>query len=224
MNKNIEKAIQAVKEELQVNTKIESNFGMNWSIEEMLYKPLIAKGLEHTDVHSAVRFLLDDGKYLYKSSNIGNALLTPDGWQWVFGSINIDNQNNSNQGFIAVWFDGLMADSIVAITEAIKESGYDPMCIKDEHFSEKIMDKALSEIRKSKFVIVDLTGNRNSVFFEAGFAFGLDIEAIYVYNLNSVEEGSSLEFYVKHYKCYGYKNTKDLKEMLKNAIGARIKK
>ncbi len=129
--------------------------------------------------------------------------------------------NDAKQVFIATWFDESMNESIEAISNGIKKAGLIPECIKDEHFSERIMDKALSEIKKSRLVVIDLTGSRNSVFFEAGFAFGLGIEPIYVYKKDD-KTGNSLEFYVKHYKCYGYKNSKDLEGQIENIIKARI--
>ena len=110
---------------------------------------------------------------------------------------------DSDQAFIAVWFDDSMDESIEAIKSAISDCGYRPLCIKNEHFSEKIMDKALGEIKKSKFLVVDLTGNRSSVFFEAGFALGLGLDILYVYKKDS-EKNSLLDFYVKHYQCNKY--------------------
>lgn len=130
---------------------------------------------------------------------------------------------DSEKGFIAIWFDEKMNDSIHAIETAISDCNYKPICIRDEHFSEKIMDKALGEIRRSRFVIVDLTGHRGSVFFEAGFAFGLGIETIYVYKETNESDKSPLEFYTRHYQCYRYQNPNELKEIVKDAIRARIK-
>lgn len=127
----------------------------------------------------------------------------------------------SKQAFVAIWFHASMRGTADAIKAAMKTSGFTPICIWDEHFSEKIMDKALGEIRGSRFLVVDLTGNRPSVFFEAGFANGLDIETIYVYNKNK-KLVPSLEFYVRHYQCYPYKTVDELKEKLINAIKARI--
>lgn len=141
---------------------------------------------------------------------------------WNFTNSFEKANKESELGFVAIWFDGSMNESIDAIEQAIQESGFKPICIRDEHFSERIMDKALGEIRKSRFVIVDLTGNRGSVFFEAGFAHGLGIETIYVYREQSREEKLPLEFYVRHYQCYRYKDYVELKEILKNAISARI--
>lgn len=128
----------------------------------------------------------------------------------------------SERAFVAIWFDPSMRETADAIKEAMETSGFTPICIWDEHFSEKIMDRALGEIRGSRFLVVDLTGNRPSVFFEAGFANGLDIETIYVYNKNE-ELAPSLEFYVRHYQCYSYENVEELKEQLVDAIKARIK-
>ena len=133
------------------------------------------------------------------------------------------HQNKSKQVFIAVWFDSSMNGTIGAIEEGIKNAGLEPKCIKDEHFSERIMDKALGEIRKSRYVVVDLTGRRASVFFEAGFAYGCEIQSIYVYKKGSDKSDKSLEFYVKHFKCYEYESDEDLKDKIKDILLARIK-
>lgn len=147
--------------------------------------------------------------------------LSANGWD-ITNSLEKENKE-SDRGFVAIWFDDSMNESISAIEEAIIECNFRPICIRDEHFSEKIMDKALGEIRRSHFVVVDLTGNRGSVFFEAGFAHGLGIETIYVYREQDGIDTKPLEFYVRHYQCYKYKTPADLKDILKNAINARIK-
>lgn len=147
--------------------------------------------------------------------------LTANGWDLT--NAKQEKNRESDRGFIAVWFHDSMNQNIDAAEEAITESGFRPICIRDEHFSERIMDKALGEIRRSRFVIVDLTGNRGSVFFEAGFAHGLGIETIYVYWEQDSEETGALEFYARHYQCYKYKTPSELKDVLKAAIAARIK-
>lgn len=157
----------------------------------------------------------DDGKHTVKIT------LSVGGWD-LTNSLE-DKNKESDRGFVAVWFHDSMNKNIDAIEEAISESGFLPICIRDKHFPERIMDKALGEIRRSKFVIVDLTGNRGSVFFEAGFAYGLGIETIYIYCDKSNSESTPLEFYVRHYQCYKYKTPSDLKETLKAAISARMK-
>jgi hypothetical protein len=179
------------------------------------------------EFESLLNFLKEKNLIKYNLSGISGqsfqitASLLADGWTRVNNST--ASNKESSQGFIAIWFDEKMEESIAAIEAGIQASGFEPICIKDKYFPERIMDKALAEIRKSRFIVVDLTESRNSVFFEAGFAYGLGIEAIYVYKKDS--KGSSpLDFYVKHYQCYEYSDPADLKEIIKNAVSARIKK
>lgn len=146
--------------------------------------------------------------------------LSADGWKRFS---RMTTEQKTKQAFIATWFDETMDGSIQAIKEAIEECGFEPVCIKTELFKETIMDKALGELRRSRFTVIDLTGGRGSVFYEAGFAKALDIEAIYVYRAGEAQSGSKLEFYVKHYQCHAYSSPEELKEIITNAVRARIK-
>lgn len=177
---------------------------------------------KNVDEFIALLGYLSQRKYIdWTSRGDGTAIiaLTANGWG-VIGDLKKDKEI-LNQGFIAAWFDASMEASIKAAEEAVTESGFEAVCIKNKLFSDKVMDKALSEIRKSKFVIANLTGTRSSVFFEAGFAFGLNKDIIFVYDEKG---GLPPEFYAKHYQCYAYKDEIELKDILKNAIAARIKK
>ena len=140
-----------------------------------------------------------------------------DGWE--FSSPNPKLNAESNQGFVAAWFDDSTNDYIDATISTIRSAGFKPVCIRDEKFPERIMDKALGEMRKSKFVVADLTGNRSSVFFEAGFAEALGLEVFYLHKGEVPKD-----FYARHYQCYIYKDTDELKEMLGDAIAARLNK
>ncbi len=97
MNRKIENAIQEIKKELSNRDDIASNIGMQWTIDDVLYKPLENRGIERSVIASAVRFLLNDGKYLVLGqSGGGYGTLTPEGWQWVFGKVNVDNNEDKN--------------------------------------------------------------------------------------------------------------------------------
>jgi hypothetical protein len=141
--------------------------------------------------------------------------LSAEGWKRL--SL-YSNKDNFQQGFICAWFHDSTKQSNEAIANAIKECSFIPMCIQDEIYKDTIMDKALSELRRSRFAIIDLTGLRPSVFYEAGFATALGIETIYVYK----GELDDLEFYVKHFQCHKYETPNDLKEKLINIIRSRI--
>ena len=170
----------------------------------------------------ALTHLLEESSLIeIKSEAMGGftVLVTAQGWN-LARNLELDS-SDSNQIFVAVWDSKKMEDAVTAITDAVQTSGLKAICVNNGLYSEKIMDRALSEIKKSRAVIVDLTGARDSVFFEAGFAHALGKDTIYV-----IEEGGAdkvaLEFYARHYQCYSYKDHNELRSIVENAIGARI--
>lgn len=93
---SIEKTIQQIKEQIKNNEGIASNIGMQWSVQDVLFTPLKSKGLDENSIRSAYRFLLDDGKYLANGSSVGYVTLTTSGWQWIFGKINMEDNDIEN--------------------------------------------------------------------------------------------------------------------------------
>ncbi len=128
--------------------------------------------------------------------------------------------SESLQAFIACSFADDHEIFSGAIEKAITEAGFEPMIIKHRHYPETIMSKALGEIQRSRFIVVDLTKLSDSVFFEAGFALGKNIEIIYV--IHESEWDKLKEFYSKNYNIKKYKDEKHLKELIKTAISERI--
>ncbi len=77
-----------------------------------------------------------------------------------------------------MWLDSTMNDLWEKdIAPAITDAGYDPIRI------DKIDDAIITEIRRSQFIVADFThgekGTRGSVYYEAGFAHGLDLPVIF---------------------------------------------
>ncbi len=133
--------------------------------------------------------------------------------------------NECKQGFIACSFGEDREEFITAIENGIEKAGFNPMCIKDKYYTNSIMNKALSEIRKSKFVIVDLTNQRNPVSFESGYVFGLKINCIFVIQKKDWDDNEKREkvgFYEKHYKINIYEKEKDLEKIIETAIKSTI--
>ena len=80
----------------------------------------------------------------------------------------------SQNGFIAMWFDPAMnAARLEGLEPAIRDAGYNPVVVSGVEHINKIDDEIVSQIRKSRFLVADLTGHRGGVYFEAGFALGL---------------------------------------------------
>ena len=131
----------------------------------------------------------------------------------VDGYARIDSLKTSSvdsaQAFVAMWFDDEMNDAYEkGIKPAIEQSGYTPMRIDRKPDANKIDDDIIAEIRRSRFLIADMThrkddgvrgsiadmthgkdnGARGSVYFEAGFAMGLGIPVIYTCRSDLMDE------------------------------------
>jgi nucleoside 2-deoxyribosyltransferase len=132
----------------------------------------------------------------------------------------LKEEKNTRQVFIANWFDDKQTETISTIEAAVREAGYEPMCIRDKQYKEIIIEKALSEIRNSNFIVVNLTGMRDAVIYEAGFAEGLGLEAIFI--RDKKEKKQKNEFYTGHYKINYYENLEELKKILPTIIRARL--
>ena len=129
---------------------------------------------------------------------------------------------DSSQAFVAMWFDDSMAeDQQKGIEAGIRDAGFTPLAINRKEHVNKIEDEVIAEIRRSRFLVADFThgddGVRGSVYYEAGFAHGLDIDVIF-----TCREGATLHFDTSHYNHIVWNDFTDLREKLKNRILAVI--
>lgn len=93
----------------------------------------------------------------------------------------------SNQCFVAMWFademDGAYEKAIKPAIEFREVGAAEPrfkaLKISDKEHLNDINDEIIAQIRRSRFMVCDLTGYRGGVYFEAGFAYGLSIDVIY---------------------------------------------
>ena len=134
-----------------------------------------------------VEFLLDylrNREYvtLEKNNQFSHATVTVQGHAHVTDQL---TPSNSSQAFVAMWFDDSM-DAVYdhAIAPAIQAAGYEPYRIDRGNFLNKIDDEIITQIRQSRFIVADFTHNpedsvRGSVYYEAGFAYGLGIPVIF---------------------------------------------
>jgi hypothetical protein len=99
---------------------------------------------------------------------------TVKGWQWL----DERPKATGSKAFIAMAFDPSLDDVKAAIHKAIENAGYDPLRVDDDHYSGGVMDRIITHIRDSKFIVADFTKNRGGVYYEAGVAFGLGIDVV----------------------------------------------
>lgn len=142
---------------------------------------------EHEELTAILNMLLSDGLI---SQDVRSLMgyeysITPSGYRRLH---EIQRPNHeSNQCFVAMWF----ADEVKkaydnAIKPAIeyKEPGeteprFKAVKIDNVEHVNDINDEIIAQIRRSRFMVCDLTGYRGGVYFEAGFAYGLGIPVIY---------------------------------------------
>lgn len=89
--------------------------------------------------------------------------------------------------FIAMSFASEMTSAREAIMRVIEDKGYKAMVIDEKEHNEQIVPQIFEEIKKAEFIIADLTGHRNGVYYEAGFAKGLGKEVIFTCNADDFE-------------------------------------
>ena len=138
----------------------------------------------------------------------------------------LSHQVNSNKVFVALWFDDSMNEAYNhGFQLGIQDAGYDPFRIDIDRadFSGKLDDLIIAEIRSSKALVADFThgeqGARGSVYFEAGFAYGLGLPIVFSCRKDCIE---SLHFDTRQYSHIPWEKPQDIRGKLKTRILALI--
>jgi hypothetical protein len=106
------------------------------------------------------------------------------------------------------------------IEKVVSNSGGVAIRIDKEHPLEDLVGRIKREIRSCSFVVADLTDERPSCYFEAGFAEALEKRVIYVASKQSVgKPGTDTKIHFDiHMNVHFFTNLKELKEKLESAI------
>jgi hypothetical protein len=125
----------------------------------------------------------------------------------------IEDEIQRGYAFIAMPMDDdddpHLVDVLAAMKSAAKECGVTAERIDDDQKNERITSRMLTNIRKSEFVIVDLTKERPSVYYEAGYAERCGKDPIFV-----ARKGTKVHFDVKDFPIIFFNNLKELQERL----------
>ena len=135
----------------------------------------------------------------------------------------IDHQiPNSAQAFAAMWFHESM-DPVWSkgIRPAIMDVGYNPLRIDQKDHLNKIDDQIITEIRRSRFLVADFTqgadGARGGVYYEAGFAHGLNLPVIFTCRTDAL---GNVHFDTRQYPHIVWQSPDELRERLSSRISA----
>ena len=145
--------------------------------------------------------------------------ITPKGWDFLE---DIKREKiESSQVFVAMSFDQKMYEVwLKGIKPAIEATGFKPYRVDNDHSNLGRIDaKIETEIKRSKFLVADVTGGKQGVYYEAGFAKGQGIEVIWCVHEENMDD---MHFDTKQYKHIIWKNPEDLARELKTLIIAAI--
>ena len=142
---------------------------------------------------------------------------TVNGWKRL-GELQAKNKEIP-QAFIAMWFNAEMSTARETICRAIEDSGYNHMIIDDKEHNKQIVPEIFYEIKRSKFIVADLTGHRNGVYYEAGYAEALGKEVILTCKKDAFDE---IHFDVAQKSTIVWANEDDLYEKLLRRIEVTV--
>ena len=156
------------------------------------------------------------------SSENENVILTIEGYARLAELERTDTV--SSKTFVAMWFDDSMEGAWEnGIRPAIEDAGYEASRIDRKEHANKIDDEIIAEIRRSRFIVADFThgddGARAGVYYEAGFAHGLDIPVIFTCQKEVFE---NIHFDTRQYNHIVWEKPEELREKLANRIAAVI--
>ena len=180
---------------------------------------IYAEAFDWADVQYFVNYLVEQNWITSYSDSTGQYQLSPTvpGHSRIAELLtNVD----SSQVFVAMWLDDSM-NSVFdkGIEPAIRDAGYKAMLISKKEHINKIDDEIVAEIRRSGFIVADFSqgddGARGGVYFEAGFAHGLDLNVIYTCRKEDMEK---LHFDTRQYSHIVWETPAELRASLKTKI------
>lgn len=126
----------------------------------------------------------------------------------------------SHQAFVAMWFSEELASAWnEGFEKGIVSAGYRAVRIDQKEHTNKICDEIIAEIRPSRFLVADYTGQRGGVYYEAGFASGLGLPVINTCRKDHME---NLHFDIRQYNCIDWETEAELFHRLQVRIEAVV--
>ena len=213
------------------------------SSKQELLTPLFCVSVE--ELNEIINYLIAEGYLTFPIKTLKSPeqyIVTMDGLKYYqeYEKRLLKDKNKSRQCFVAMWFNDeenlekhrpdMQKVYDTAIKPAIESEGrYISVKLDNVEHCNDINDEMISQIRKSKFMVVDLTGYRGGVYWEAGFAEGLGMSVIYTCHkewLKNQEEHNieGVHFDLNHRNIilWTEENLEDFKNKLINRIGAII--
>lgn len=154
------------------------------------------------------------------SKILDSVKITAAGWDFLDKNEKVGTI--SKQVFVAMSFSSeLNSIWTDAIKKAIENAGYSPYRIGVKPHADRIDTKIMAEIRNSRFLVADVTEQRQGVYFEAGYALGLGLPVIWSCRKDDL---ANVHFDTRQYNHIIWEKPEELKEELYNFICAIVGK
>ena len=123
---------------------------------------------------------------------------------------------SSSLVFVAMYFhESTKALYEDGIKPAVREAGYEPLRIDQHEHVNRIDDEIIGQVRRSRFMVADFTGQRHGVYFEAGFMMGLARNVIWMCDKSELPK---LHFDVRQYSFIDWESVDDARIRLLRRI------
>jgi nucleoside 2-deoxyribosyltransferase len=180
----------------------------------------MAWALNYDEFKETIRYL-KNMDYINDAASTSDTIrfkIDPNGWAHLDTLKKLNQQ--SQQGFVAMWFDEsmrLVYDTSISV--GILNAGYKPHRVDLRQHNDKIDDEIIAQIRSSRFVLADFTDQRGGVYYEAGFAKGLGLEVIWSCREDEIDK---LHFDIRQYNCITWSPDKldEFSDKIRNRIEA----
>ena len=179
----------------------------------------VAWAADERELRYLVSALVERG--LLKASMGGEQVgceITPDGWDYI--DARRTEASTSRKVFVAMWFDNSMDDAWhQGVRAALENVGYEPRRVDKVHHVERIDAKIQADIKESRFMVADVTGQRQGVYFEAGYAIGLGLPVVWCVRKDELDK---VHFDTRQFNHVVWKDAEDLCEQLVARVVAVI--
>jgi|SRR5580700_1884402 hypothetical protein len=141
----------------------------------------------------------------------GNYFVTAGGYERI-EELKATSYESSRNAFVAMWFDK-SRESIYseAIEPAIREAGYHAVRIDKTEHVKRIDDEIIAQLRQSRFLVADFTGQRAGVYYEAGFMHGLGRNVFWMIEKGELDK---VHFDLRQYNFVDYDSPSEAKSRL----------
>ena len=154
-------------------------------------------------------------------------LRTDDGINYFITEKGYDASKAGNtktkSAFIALSYKPDNNQTIDTIKKCIKDSGFNPVVMRDLQHNNYIMPEMLEQIKESRFLVCDLSIPNYGAYFESGYAMGLSHDVIITCNKATFDDKeNSPHFDIKQFNVIIWDDYSDLESKLKLRIEKTI--